>query len=78
MNQNQETQFKNPEFAVQMLNEVGKIRATQIQEAFDICLNTLSHICTEGRSMAIVKTKLEEACFFAKKAMAINLSNQQE
>lgn len=68
---------KNPEFAVYMLNEEGKNQARAIQDAFDSCLNTLELVCIEGRSLSIVKTKLEEACFFAKKAMAINLNNQQ-
>lgn len=68
----------NPEFAVHMLNEEGKHKAKIIQMTFDNCLNTLEQVCTDGRHLNIVKTKLEEACFFAKKAMAINLGNQQQ
>jgi hypothetical protein len=68
---------KNPEFAVHMLNEVGKAKANIIRGAFDDCLNTLAGVCTTGREFAVTKTKLEEACFFAKKAMAVNLSNQE-
>ncbi len=67
----------NPEFAVHMLNDSGKAHAKTIQETFDNCLNRLGLYCMEGRSLNIVKIKLEEACFFAKKAMAINLENQQ-
>lgn len=67
---------KNPEFGVHMLNEGGKLKAREVQAIFDVCLNQLKPICTDGRSFSIVKTKLEEACFFAKKAMAINLGNQ--
>lgn len=67
----------NPEFAVHKLNEEGMTKAKVIQATFDDCLNKLTTVCMEGRSMSIVKTKLEEACFFAKKAMAINLTNQQ-
>jgi hypothetical protein len=66
---------KNHHFAVHKLNEIGMDRAKQIQQTFDDCLNTLKGICPEGRSLAICETKLEEACFFAKKAMAINLDN---
>jgi hypothetical protein len=69
---------KNQEFAVHMLNEDGKVKARQIQQHFDILLNALKTICTDGRSFSVTKTKLEEACFFAKKAMAINLGNQAE
>jgi len=41
-------------------------------------LCSLEGMCgTEGREMAIVRMKLEEACFFAKKAMASQKHNQQ-
>lgn len=60
----------NSEFRVHMLNEVGKVKASAIAEAFDQCLEALLRLCPPGRELAIVRTKLEEACFFAKKAMA--------
>jgi hypothetical protein len=60
-----------------MLNESGKVKARLIAEAFDTCLDHLKHICSEGRELSIVKTKLEEACFFAKKAMACQKENCQ-
>lgn len=59
-----------PEFSVHMLTEEGKAKATTIANAFHNCLEELSTVCPDGREMAIVKTKLEEACFFAKKSMA--------
>ena len=68
----------NSEFAVHMLNEQGKTKARQIQGAFDSLLNQLKEICDDGRNLALTKTKLEEACFFAKKSMATNLSNQEQ
>lgn len=70
-------QKPNHEFAVHMLNDAGKQKARRIQYTFDRCLNSLAKSCTEGREFNIVKTKMEEACFFAKKAMAINLGNQE-
>lgn len=66
------------EFEVHMLNEEGKKKAAEIANEFNGTLITLEMICgKEGREMAIVRTKLEEGCFFAKKAMAKNLQNQQ-
>ncbi len=66
----------NKEFQVHVLNEDGKLRATAIAGAFDRCLNELKSCCPEGREFSIVKTKLEEACFFAKKAMVNTLGNR--
>jgi hypothetical protein len=66
----------NKEFQVHILNEDGKIRATAIAGAFDRCLEELKLACPEGREFPLVKTKLEEACFFAKKAMANTLGNR--
>jgi hypothetical protein len=60
----------HPQFAVHMLTEEGKKHAKEIAEAFDACLTRLEVVCPDGRHMSVVKTKLEEACFFAKKAMA--------
>lgn len=66
------------EFAVHMLNDDGKMKAGGIAEAFTTLLNTLEEWAgTTGREMAIVRTKLEEASFFAKKAMAVRPENQQ-
>lgn len=67
-------------FKVHMLNETGKEKARQIAEAFDELAEKLEALCTSpggGRYLAIVSTKLEEASFFAKKAMAIDRFNQQ-
>lgn len=58
------------QFAVHMLTEEGKTKAKEIAKAFDDCLTRLEVVCPEGRHLALVRTKLEEACFFAKKAMA--------
>jgi hypothetical protein len=58
------------QFAVHMLTEEGKTKARKIAEDFDALLTSLEILCPEGRALAIARTKLEEACFFAKKAMA--------
>jgi hypothetical protein len=65
------------QFAVHMLNASGKNKAGVIATAFDTLLSDLERVCPDGREMAIVRTKLEEACFFAKKSMASALENQE-
>jgi hypothetical protein len=57
-------------FAVHMLTDGGKVSAREIAASFDELLARLEALCPDGREMAIVRTKLEEACFFAKKSMA--------
>jgi hypothetical protein len=66
----------HPQFAVHMLNEEGKKKAQEIAQGFDDLLTRLESICPDGRSLDIVKAKLEEACFFAKKAMAEQNTDQ--
>ena len=71
-------------FKVRMLNEEGKIKAKKIAITFEVLLNELEKIVPapppsgSTREMAIVRTKLEEACFFAKKAMANDPANCEE
>lgn len=60
------------EFEVHMLNESGKAASRMIASVFDELLNALETVNPEpSREMSLVRTKLEEACFFAKKAMAV-------
>lgn len=65
----------NKEFAVHMLNGHGQDNALYIAQVFDEALNKLKSVCPESREFSIAKTKLEEACFFAKKAMATAVGN---
>ncbi len=65
----------NKEFEVHMLNDAGSAKATEIAEAFDACLERLMRVCPPGRELALARTKLEEACFFAKKSMAGDSGN---
>jgi hypothetical protein len=66
----------NKEFRVHMLTEEGKNKASQIAVAFNECLERLIEIRggeeNPSRYLSIVRTKLEEACFFAKKSVASN------
>jgi hypothetical protein len=67
----------NKEFRVHRLNERGINRAKKVAEDFNILLNRLVDFMPECRELSIVKTKLEEACFFAKKGIANDPSNQE-
>ena len=65
-----------PEFDVHLLNDMGVRKATRIAVIFSRSLEELETVCgADGREMAIVRTKLQEACFFAKRAMAANPEN---
>lgn len=66
----------DPLFSVHRLNEDGMKKAQLIAEAFNFCLKDLEKLCPSGRELSIVKTKMEEAAFFAKKAMANVPANQ--
>lgn len=68
----------NPEFQTHLLNDEGIKKAVHIGNVFDALLQDLKLAIPEGRYLSIVSTKLEEACFFAKKAMAVQPENQKE
>ncbi len=58
------------------LNDRGMQNARTIALAFDDCLAVLEGVCpSPSRELALVRTKLEEACFYAKKAMALDATN---
>jgi len=67
-------------FKVHLLNDKGIERAKLMQAKFEELAEVLKTECgcEEGRQFSLALTKLEEACFFAKKAMACNTANQQE
>jgi hypothetical protein len=66
------------EFEVHRLNPAGVVKAAAIAEIFDSCLSRLEDIIKlPSRELSIVCTKLEEASFFAKKALASIPENQQ-
>jgi hypothetical protein len=66
----------DPLFQVHRLNPGGQAKAQFIANAFDDLLSHITNITAPSREVAIVKTKLEEACFFAKKAIANHPENQ--
>jgi hypothetical protein len=68
----------DPLFQVHRLNTSGQIKAKFVAEQFNELLSHVQAQVPVGRELAIVKTKLEEACFFAKKAIANDPANQHD
>jgi hypothetical protein len=67
------------EFKVHILNEPGVDKATEIAQTFSVCLDVVEEKCgTEGREMALVRTHLQLASFYAKRAMASRPENQKD
>lgn len=64
------------EFKVHRLNDAGLAQAEKIACAFDRLLADLDFI-PQGRERALVVTKLQEANFFAKRAVALDPQNQE-
>jgi hypothetical protein len=65
------------EFEVHMLNDLGLEQARIIGEIFSTALDRVE-MAVGGRELAIVATKLQEACFFAKRGIALNPDNQKK
>ena len=69
----------NELFAFHKLNIDGQAKAVEIAKQFSALLGSLEVMlgdAAKGRDFAIVKTKMQEACFFAKRAMAVVPENQ--
>lgn len=52
------------------LTEQGLEQALKVELAFDECFNKLCDLLPGGREAALVQTKLQEASFFAFRAVA--------
>lgn len=66
----------DPTFAYHRLNDRGQHFCEHITLEFTELLRSLEVICPAGREFSLVKTKLEEACMFAKKSVALQPENQ--
>lgn len=65
------------EFDVHVLNHEGLRKARDIASCFSTLLNDLEEHCgKDGREMALVRTHLQQANFFAKRAMVTRPENQ--
>lgn len=68
----------DPLFKVHRLNAQGLVKANEIAVAFNDLLDRLNTLMPNAnRHTSIVRTKLEEACFFAKKGLAEQVENQE-
>lgn len=70
-------------FEVHKLNDVGMVKATELQQAFKEFLVNVEAITGTGgpvgaREMAIVRSNLEVASFYAKRAMAMHPAHHTE
>jgi hypothetical protein len=72
-------------FEVHQLNTDGMNKAKRLQRLFQQFLSDVEEICIDddvkrpgGREMAIVRTNLETASFYAKRAMAMQPENHDE
>lgn len=55
-------------------NEIKRIKA--IESGFSGLAGALDSVCEDGRCFKIAKTKMEEACFYAKKAIVMDPKNK--
>lgn len=66
-------------FKFHRLNPEGIKKSENIAALFEALQSSLESICGgPSRELSIAKTKLEEACFFSKKAMAVQPDNQEK
>jgi hypothetical protein len=66
-----------PEFRVHKLNAEGLDKAKALAELFSMLLESVERVSgVEGRDMALVRTHLELASFYGKRAMASKPENQ--
>jgi hypothetical protein len=73
-----DSHIKNPLFATHLLNADGLTKAMRISLAFTELYNELKLITPQdSREWSLAQTRLEEACFFAKKAMAVRDENRR-
>lgn len=59
------------------VNTEGQARVQKIEWEFNDIMNQMLNICPSGRELALVRTKLQEACFWAKKAVCESSQFQQ-
>jgi hypothetical protein len=68
----------NPLFVTHPLNGNGQKKVWDIRAAFTTLLGVITENCPDGRELAIVKTKLEEAGMYTVKCISLVRGNQDE
>ncbi len=58
------------------LNQVGADKVKRIETGFELLFTELGTVCPAGRELALVKTKMQEASYWAKKAVCEDPANQ--
>lgn len=66
------------QFRTYRLNASGQQAAQSISQAFDELLTKLERLVPEGNQLGLCRNQLEQACFFAKKGMAMATGNQSD
>jgi hypothetical protein len=67
------------DFGFHKMNADGQRKSQEIADLFETLLRKLkAEYFFDARTAAICNTKLEEACFYAKKSMALNTDNQAD
>ena len=66
------------EFQVHLLNSEGIAKANALGDIFSTALDQIEALIPPGRERALVITKLQEASFFAKRAIALDPANAKE
>lgn len=67
--------IQRSEFAVHLLNDRGLAKATDVADILSEALSRIETHVPPGRERSIVVTKMQEACFFAKRGIALDPDN---
>jgi len=64
------------EFKVHVLNDEGCAKTKVLDHIFSETLDAIERMIPAGRERALVVTKMQEASFFARRAIALDPQNQ--